>query len=86
MSKEYASRFLFDEKIFISSNDNYLCLRFRIDGPYFLAFYSDTKEFEEMHGFGEKVNNSCSKWWKDSAWKWKEVSEEDENQITQFNE
>ncbi len=76
-------RFLLDEKVLLSSYNNYIDLCYRIDDwHFFLSFSTETKKFEEMRGFGRDDKTSVPDWWKDPIWHWKEMSEEDENQST----
>ncbi len=74
-------RFLLDDKIFLHLSGDDLCLYFRIDDYYcFLKFSSETKKFEEGHGFGKDNKYSNPKWWE--KLKWKEMDVKYENQIT----
>ncbi len=75
MCKEYNFRFLFDEKVLLSSYVNFIRLNYQIDDDfYFLSFSPATKEFEEWFGFGENRKSSHPKWWKDTRYGWKELS------------
>ncbi len=69
-------RFLFDEKMLLSSYNNYIRIGYEIDDlNYFLCFSAETKEFVEWHGFGVNEKESTGECWKDPLWHWKEMSE-----------
>ncbi len=69
-------RFIFDEKIILTLSDKILLLSYQIDDNYqFIKLFTDTKELEEGHGFGENEKNHMENWWKYSRYQWKEMSE-----------
>ncbi len=66
-------RFLFNNKIFLSSHDVFLRVYYQFDDNYcFLKFYHKTKEFEEGMGFGGNYKILDPIWLKIHRYNWKQ--------------
>ncbi len=64
------ARFIFDDKIIILLFDNNLCLYLQIDDyDPFIGFDPDSKEFEELPGFGGNRKFKNPNYWKSMIWK-----------------
>ncbi len=70
--------FIFDEKISVTHEGQYLQFRYEIDDYYFfLKFSIPNKQFEPGRQFGMKIDSKDSLWWKrweKQGWITKEIT------------